>query len=184
MTPSPTAGRAGSLMRVLAALVLSATLAACGPGVGGTGTGQSVAGDAGIAFFGAQTAPVCLASDAAVPAAIRCQGLGTPTPVLAVPTVFVDGCHRLTLVNDVAMLASSCGGWAFEGLWGVAPAEGERYFGLAGPAGGPGTPVLERPSTLTLGVTGTALTVWLRDADGRTLTGPLTLAPAPATAFR
>ncbi len=161
-----------------AALAVLLALAGCGPGVGGTGTGGA------LTTFGATAASVCSSSfalelgcaQAPAPAPSSPTGPGAGTP----PVQFVDASGRVTLDVDGndATLQSSCLQLRFDGSFGR-NAGGEAFFGSAVAAGG-GTPA----SLTVVPVAGPALSVELRDVDGKTLLGPVVLqrAAVPTTA--
>ena len=153
--------------------VATALLVACGPGVGGTGTGTSVAaGQAGLAYFGVIAQPVCLGP---LSEAIGCRpgaAGGTPTP----PTLrqFTSECAVATFEGDEMTLDLLCEGPVayFQGRWGVGQDLVGRYYGLVG------ADALLPPSDpafLEVQVDGAAVTVWLRGAAGQLLAGPLLL---------
>ena len=114
-------------------------LAACGPGVGGTGTGLTSAAD-GLQAFGAQAA-ACAPGAAASPACPAASGLGStgdnPPAELWLDTA--PGARwRLEVQGDTVTLERRCTQERFKGLWGSSPALGARYFGVFGAEAVPG----------------------------------------------
>ncbi len=114
-------------------------LAACGPGVGGTGTGLTSAAD-GLQAFGAQAA-ACAPGAAVSPACPAASGLGStgdnPPAELWLDTA--PGARwRLEVQGDTVTLERRCTQERFKGLWGSSPALGARYFGVFGAEAVPG----------------------------------------------
>jgi len=153
-----------------ASIVAMLSLAGCGPGVGGTGTG-------GAAFtaFGASAAPVC---SSAIAFEIGCAQAPAPsgpgTSSGALPVQFVDAAGQVTLdvEGNVARLASSCLRLVFDGEFGRSAA-GDGFFGSYR-VDADGVDVLATLSALpTPG--GGGLTVELRGVDGQVVAGPLLL---------
>ncbi len=181
--------------RQLAALVMSclALLPGCGPGVGGTGTGQ-VAAELGV--FGATAASVC---DSSLASGLECVSVGTVNllgsdgvTVITLPAgtaalSYVDatlGARRTLQFEDhKAQLRSSCEPLDFIGDWGVTTPTESRFFGsllLPGasqrvPASLSVQPDAAQPSSRLLAT--------LRDAQGRVLLGPMTLLRQPVAAL-
>lgn len=152
--------------RALAGLTALATLlmlAACGPGVGGTGVGPTH----GLAFFGATTEPLC---DSSLADALRCEAgtSGTAPLLLADGDPARAGNGRLD--GQRIELQWLCDGWRFTGQWGRASSPAEpRFFGTASRAGG------EQPATLVLRAQGEGFVAELLDTGGQSLAPPLTL---------
>jgi hypothetical protein len=161
--------------RAAAALLtttLAALLAACGPGVGGTGTGETGGNAAipGLDAFGAAPAPVCGGVLAEVlscaPATTGAVALPNPAPVQLADTI--DGRRvQVRLQGSTVELLAPCAGLLFSGNWGVIAGQAARYYGLAGPEGA------LRPATLEVQLVGSAVQLTLRDSDGRLLLGPV-----------
>lgn len=153
------------------AFLCAAVLAACGPGVGGTGGGET-----GLDAFGAQAANVCSADFAA---AIACTPSPAGTPAAAATRHFADGepasRHLATIEGQGIVLEMRCSAQRFSGTWGSAPLLGLRYYGQVQGAGD-----LVRSASLIVQADGAGLWLLLQDADGRTLAGPLRLAPVAA----
>jgi hypothetical protein len=120
------------------AVVLSAWLlvSGCGPGVGGTGTGQQHS----AADFGAVTAPLCTSSLAD---RLNCPPPvgGASTAVGSLPVLLADATppQRASGRIDGSLIELTwfCEGWSFHGEWGVAARDpGGRFYGTGrGPAG-------------------------------------------------
>lgn len=116
-------------IRQMLALALAAVLAACGPGVAGTGT-DSVTG--AFDAYGASTAPLCASSLAA---SLDCPTGGSPATASGTgPVAFVDSTTqwRLTVVylGQTVRLEQRCTGLVFTGEWGLTLGGG-RFFGIA-----------------------------------------------------
>lgn len=165
------AGRRGLVSFVMSMGVLG--VVACGPGVGGTGTGPSAtAGAVGLASFGALAQPVCAG---ALAQAIGCTA-GTTGGVSTPPTLrrFTGECAVATFEADELVLDLVCPGPIayFAGRWGVGPDQVGRFYGQVGAdALVPPT----EPARVDVEVDGDALVFWLRGLDGQLLAGPLTL---------
>ena len=164
------------LLPVLLALAL---LAGCGPGVGGTGTGES-----GLAAYGASAAPVCTSDFADL---LACPSGPAAQPVTAIvyaADVAEGGTasrHLARFEGASVELELRCERLRFSGTWGTAPGLGTRYYGeLRDDA--PGAParaaslVVERDA-------GEGLRLILLGDDGSIRAGPLVLtrvaAPTP-----
>jgi hypothetical protein len=163
-------GRRGALIGLL--LLLTALLAGCGPGVGGTGTGDAVPP---LATFNAQPAALCTSPLAT---ALPCTPAtaGAPAAVNA-PLVLADGYPaaqvQATIADPQVQLQLRCPAWQFDGTWGESTTLGQRWYG-----------VLQQGSTsqlATLAATaiGSQLVLTLHDQAGRPIAGPLPVAPVP-----
>jgi hypothetical protein len=174
------------LLHRLFNLALLCWLAGCGPGVGGSGTGENAQA---LADFGATAAPVCAASFAsklkcapATPASPGSAGMPTPSADGTALAVFVDGGARVsaTLQDNSIELEARCERLRFSGQWGVDGAGQARYYGyLVDEASG-----LRRLATLSVAPVPGGLQVLLQASDGTDLLGPVDLlaqsaAPAP-----
>lgn len=161
-----------TLGAALLACLLAWLLAACGPGIGGTGTGNGIAtpGAAGLAYFDAQAANACLTPFGEL---IGCTpGTVGGDPVPGEPTSLAGECAVATFDGNDVALDVLCLGWTFSGHWGVGADGALRYYGLVG------QDLLlppTDPATLELQVQGSTLVLWLRAADGRLLAGPLAI---------
>jgi hypothetical protein len=162
-----------------ASIVGMLSLAGCGPGVGGTGTGA-----AALTAFGASAAPVCngaLAAEltcAQAPAASAAGGVGT------LPVQFVDAAGQVTLdINgNLAKLEASCLRLRFDGEFGRSGGNAEGFFGSY-EVDANGIDVLAALSAVPV-PGGGALTIELRGVDGNAVIGPMLLrramVPLPA----
>lgn len=163
--------RARRLLRTAAAAVLAATLmlalAACGPGVGGTGTGDT---PSALTAFGAAPASVCsgdlgplLSCPSGGAAAAPAPGAG---PLHLADTI--DGRQvRVTVTGNTIELQAPCARLQFRGEWGVVAGQAGRFFGYtdAGAAA--------LPASLQVQVVSGGLQFTLRSAGGDTLLGPV-----------
>jgi hypothetical protein len=145
-------------------------VAGCGPGVGGTGTG-----DAAFAAFGASAAPVCGGSVAATLACPSAPPVAPVSPGGTLPVQFVDAAGQLVLElnGNVAQLDASCQHLHFTGEFGTGTNGSQGFFGSYEISGN-GPDVLAALST-TPAVGGGALTIELHDVDGQVLVGPVLL---------
>ncbi len=166
MTPKLPPAQPRTLLWALG-VVCVALLGACGPGVGGSGTGAE---PDSLEAFGATAAPVC--DSTLAPQLVSCAA--------AVPaaTLFADSSAtpRVTarLEGNTVDLQAPCAGLQFKGVWGVAGKQPARFYGQATLANSSVLASLTATSTTAGG-----LLVDLRDAQGGQLLGPLTLLPAP-----
>jgi hypothetical protein len=159
--------------------VLATVLAACGPGLTGTGTGAAV----GLAAFNATEQAVCSAPFAADLGCATTTG-AAPGP-LNRPAYFESG-SGATLVRAVfdangLVLTAPCAGFKFEGVWGRSAALGERFYGAQERDGG--ATLLSATATAVADSGGLRVTV--QDAQAQPLLGPVVLqrqAAAPAAA--
>ncbi len=171
------------LHRLASALLLAgiAALAACGPGVGGTGTGAAP----DPAAFGATAASVCSAPFAA---ALQCPvgaGLpGTAGELVGTAQVhFADAAGQVsaTLDGNAIQFIARCHGVEFSGSWGVVAPGPARFHGYLMRDGGPQlTGTLRVAPSGTSGASGTDLQVTLLDATELSVLGPVTLQPVAA----
>ena len=157
-----------------------AWLAACGPGTGGTGSGET--NSLYFEVFGASASNVCTSpfrstlSCADTPAGVDAPATA-PGPGTLVAH-FTDrprgGQTQLTLAGNTAHLEASCPGLRFEGDWGIAAAGDARFFGRYGTAA---TPAPVAATLVVEAVPGKdpLLRVTLRQADGAIVLGPLEL---------
>lgn len=166
------AGLRSGLAAALAAVLL-VWLTACGPGLGGTGTGAS---DDALAAFGAQPASVCQSDFADL---LACTGSGVMTPA---PT----GASRwfaesepasrvlLELAGNEAHLLLRCAALEFSGQWGVAAGQSPRFYGRIS------APGIDANAMLLATRSADGLTLQLLDAAGQVLHGNLALKPVGA----
>jgi hypothetical protein len=154
-----------------ASIVALFSLAGCGPGVGGTGTG------AALTAFGASAAPVCssaIAVELDCAQAPAASGMGVNSGTLPIQFVDVAGQVTLDVNGNIGTLKSSCLRLQFGGEFGN-DATGDGFFGSY-QIDASGTDVLATVSTSP--ATG-GLTVELRDLSGQVVVAPLLLHRAP-----
>jgi len=164
------------LMRASAALLLALLAAACGPGVGGSGTG---AVPDPVAAQGA--APEALCASALATALGCAPPAASPgaAPVLATTLVLADtdssGARRLQAVisGEALLFDSACPRLQFEGRWGRGPDGLLRFYGRL--ADGP-----LASATLQLDAAGWLLS--LHDGAGQQLLAPQRLVPVDGIA--
>jgi hypothetical protein len=159
-------------------LTLVLWLAGCGPGVGGSGTGEP--GQA-VADFGAVAAPVC---GAAFASRLNCPpgagGAAVPSTAGTAALTFVDvatgGQVSATLQANGVVLEARCQRLRFDGDWAVDGRGDARFYGtLTDDASG-----LSQLASLSVADAADGLQVLLRAFDGRVVLGPLVLQPATA----
>jgi hypothetical protein len=161
-------------------LPLALVLAACGPGVGGTGIGADLPS---LASFGAIEASVCKSEFAARLNCSQASAVaGAPTsPALDAGTgtlVLSDatGRIRIQLDGNQVELQAPCQNLVFKGVWGQVPGQAPRYFGAFETASSVG------PGSLALETSGTSIGARVLDQEGRTLAGPFVLTPSQGAA--
>lgn len=159
-------------IRAACALLLGLCMAACGPGVGGTGTGNGAVppGVTALEYFGAQPVNACTAGFGAL---IGCVDTAAGEPRQVAPLTLAGECAVATFEGNDIVLDIVCLGWTFDGRWGVAEDGWRSYYGLL--ARDMLQPPTE-PALLEVEVQGQTLVLWLRAADGRLLAGPLGVA--------
>jgi hypothetical protein len=152
---------------------LALLLAACGPGVGGTGTGSEPAPT--LAGFGATAAALC---DSPVASALGCvppvnstdSAQALPLPLWLSDAEPATRAIALVFANQIE-LQLRCDALQFSGQWGRADSDGSgRFYGQAQTAAG--TPLR---ATLTLEPGPGGLLATLRRADGSLLAAPVPL---------
>ena len=168
-------------------LAATAMLGGCGPGVGGTGTGD--AADA-LGAFGATAASVCAGELAAVLACAAPTGGGggggggtaaAPAPGTA-PVYLADTIDGrrvvLSVQGNLIELHAPCARVRFRGQWGTIAGQAARFYGSTEQDGA------STPATLQAVVRGSGLELTLVDTQGRVLLGPVlvTVRPAPLAA--
>jgi len=163
--------------RVSASTLAMLLFTGCGPGVGGTGTG-----DAAFNAFSVSAAPVC---NGAIAAELACvSSPAGPVGTGTLPVQFVDAAGQVTLdVNgNLARLGASCLRLRFSGEFGMGTGGAQGFYGSYA-IDGKGVDVLAALSAVPL-AGGGALTIELRDSDGRVAVGPVLLrratVPLPA----
>jgi hypothetical protein len=153
-----------------------ALLAACGPGVGGSGVGPTANG---LAAFGATEAPVCGGELAALLGCPPAGSVSSPVPASA-PVFLADttGGRRVAvqLQDGQIQIGAPCLPLSFRGTFGVVAGQAPRYYGFVDPDG---TAALAT-AVAQADAGGVLLTV--SDAQGRVLLGPVRLVPVAAPA--
>ena len=165
------------LYRTTLALALTTWLAACGPGSGGTGTGET---GAAFVLFSATSASLC---DTKLPDALPCVGgvlsiTSTPdilaSSVAHFSNVAQGGTLTLTIQGNSVELVERCRKLRFTGDWGITADGDARFFGsytLDSMA-----PVIASVSLLPMpSANANELSVVVRDAAGRVVLGPVSL---------
>lgn len=159
------------LCSVVTAALCMLVLAACGPGVGGTGTGESA-----LHSFGATAANVCTSDFAAT---LGCTAGATGAPNAASVRYFADGepaSRQLARVQGQGIeLELRCLDVQFKGTWGTTPTLGSRYYGELLGAG-----AASALASLIVQAQPTGLWLLLQDASGNTIIGPLLLVSVAA----
>ncbi len=162
----------------LTALAL-VVLQACGPGVGGSGTGQ------GLDAFGASAAPLCgseIASALACPAGTAAPGASAPAGGNGTGTVYfadtppdTSGGSRVsvTVQGDSIELDAPCAGLRFRGQWGLLAGQAARFYGLNGDGAS------AQPAQLRASLDSGGLLLTLLDANGNPLLGPVRVTVRP-----
>ena len=158
-----------------------AIMAACGPGTGGTGTGQT---SSPLDSFGATPANICTTGPSL---ALACPPPGNPGTVGAInpPSVAngtdgvlfstIDGADiNLVLTGNRARLNDRCLNLTFEGDWGTVGGNDARFFGQY-TTGDDAKTTLSSMTAQPAGADGKSLTVLLRDANERVVIGPVIL---------
>lgn len=158
---------------------LAALLVACGPGVGGTGTGASSALDS----FGASAASACSGELAALLSCTPANASATAPPPAAAPVVLADAAANrrieVLLQGNQAELLAPCVGLRFRGDWGLVvgqAAQAARYYGVADSG------ATAAPASLSVRLSGEAVQVTLRDLGEQVLLGPVLLSVVPGSA--
>ncbi len=152
-------------------LALAALLGACGPGVGGTGTGEEITA---LQDFGAAPASVCSGELAALAA---CTGAGAAAAPASAGVYLADTFDgrrvRVHLQGDGIDVDAPCARLRFRGRWGVVGSQAGRFYGSATVDG-----VLQ-PATLTAQPVSGGAQLTVRDAQGVTLLGPVLVEVVP-----
>ena len=168
--------RCGLVMALLMALFTALLLAGCGPGVGGTGTGES---QAALRHFGATPASAC-GSDLG-PLLACAAGNATAAPAPSAGPVYladtIDG--RLVSVRVMGNLLEvevPCARLRFSGEWGVIAGQPARFYGFATVDGS------TVPATLDVQGSSAGLQLTVRNQSGQVLLGPVLVVVAPAPA--
>ncbi len=144
-------------------------LAACGPGVGGTGTGAEPPPGA----FGAQASDLCASGLAgALACAAGTAGLAQGTAAVD----FFSGTARARIQGNHIELMLPCQLLVFSGDWGTVGGAGPRFYGLVA------SPAVNGPAQLEVLAEGDQLRLRLFDPQGQLLLSPLLLQRQPAGA--
>ena len=199
-------------LRSLLGAALLAWLAACGPGTGGTGTGETYS--FGLEGFGARAGSVCMSTLAST---LSCTDptTGASASIVCTPTTggalscvdsttgagnapateaangtltvhFTDSATgsevHMVIEGNTVVFEARCQGLRFDGAWGVTGASDGRFFGTYSSTAAPSAV----PATLVIdavpGKDG-ALLATLRQADDRALLGPVTLSRIETPVF-
>lgn len=169
-----------NLLRRFIQLTLWFWLVGCGPGVGGSGTGET--GQA-VADFGAVAAPVCGAAFASrLNCAPNAGGGAAPAAGVTAPLTFVDvatgGQISATLQANGIVLEARCQRLRFSGEWAVDGTGDARYYGtLTDENSG-----LSQLASLSVAEAEAGLQVLLRAFNGSVVLGPVVLRPQAAVA--
>jgi hypothetical protein len=164
------------------ALLSAALLAGCGPTGGGTGTGEAVFGPSD---FGARPASLC---GSPLSTQLGCsQGNvttgGSSQDLTAAATYEGGGAagpFTLVLQANRAELQSRCKAQRFAGEWGQAASGDPRFYGDWVTPDRPAAQPAQLLVQLALAAgAATGLQVWVVDAQGGLLQGPLTLQRVP-----
>lgn len=171
-----TSKRLRSRRTLLSGLMLSllVLLAACGPGVGGTGTGEEITA---LQDFGAAPASVCSGELAALAACPGAGAAAAPAGSTIHLADTIDGRRVLVRLQGNAIeVDAPCARLQFRGQWGVVGNQAARFYGSATLDG------VLLPATMSAqpGAVGAQLTV--SDAQGVTLLGPVLVIVVAAAA--
>jgi hypothetical protein len=155
-------------------LALVALLAACGPGVGGSGTGEDQTalppfGAANAALCGSELAPLLLC-----PSGASAPGAAGGTEPVAFSGRLGGQDVALQLQGNRAELRVGCTLLRFGGQWGQLAGQPERFYGYTDPDGQPAV------ATLEARLAGSEIELTLRDANGSVLFGPQRVARGAA----
>jgi hypothetical protein len=153
-----------------------ALLAACGPGVGGSGVGPTADG---LVAFGATETPVCSGDLASLLGCPPAGGASTAVPDPA-PVYLADTLNgRLVAVQlqgGQIEIDAPCTPLSFLGTFGAVAGQAPRYFGFVDPDGA------ATPASALVQVDAGGVQLSVFDAQGRVLLGPLRLVPVASPA--
>lgn len=165
---TPPRSRALTTLAACGLWLTGALLAACGPGVGGTGTGSSTDS---LSQYGAAPSNVCLTADFSP--LLACGSAAAPGGTSAV--FASDGTptsrHLARFEGSRLTLELRCLNRTFEGEWASAGQLGSRYFGSVTHAG-TGAKVT---ASVIVAAQGTTLVMLVQDFNGQRIGEPLLL---------
>lgn len=147
----------------------------CGPGVGGTGNGET---QSALLLSGATAAAVCssdLAAALACPAPGTTAAQGAGTALVYFADAVVDRRVLVRVEGNEIELTEACARLSFRGEWGAVPGKPGRYYGNTDPDG----PRI--PATLEIVIDTTGLQLTVRDLSGAALLGPILVTSTPST---
>jgi hypothetical protein len=160
-------------VNLLAAATL-ALLSACGPGVGGSGTGED---QTALPPFGASAASLC-SSELAVllqcPAGSGTAAGGTGTGPVAFSGRLGGQDVALQLQGNQADLRVGCTLLRFRGQWGQLAGQSPRFYGYTDPEGVPVVATMEARLVVS------EIELTLRDANGSAILCPVRVAAGEA----
>jgi hypothetical protein len=160
----PAAPGPAAALAVLGALVL----AGCGPGVGGTGTGNETGG---LVSYGAAPSSVCATADFA--SLLDCApATGSGTAVVYAADGSPTSRHLARFEGSVLTLDLRCSNLRFVGEWASAGQLGTRYFGNVSPTAGTGS---APPASAIVTSQGNTFVVLVQDFSGRRIGEPMLL---------
>ena len=166
-----------SIPRTFIAALLAACVAGCGPGSGGTGTGETVSA---FARFGATSANLCASSVAPALACIAGSSSAPINPEQQVSTmvnfsdVALGGNISVAIQANSIELSERCRKLHFLGDWGITAANDARFFGSY-TLGSMNAVIASLSVQPAASGSANELSVVMRDADGRVVLGPVTL---------
>lgn len=156
----------------LLAVATLALLAACGPGVGGSGTGED---QSALPPFGASAASLCGSELALL---LQCPTGSTTTAAGTARVAFSGRLGgqdvALQLQGNQAELRVGCTLLRFRGQWGQLAPQPPRFYGYTDPDG------VAAVATLEARLVGSEIELTLRDANGSIIVGPVLVAAGEA----
>ncbi len=164
-------------LAALCSLVAALLLGGCGPGVGGTGTGET---QGALGHFGAAAASACGSDLAPLLACTAGNASAAPAPGAAAVHLAdtIDGRRVIVRVQgNLIEVTAPCARLQFSGEWGVIAGQAARFYGFATVDGS------LVPATLEAQSSGAGAQLTVRDETGRMLLGPVlvVVVAAPAT---
>ncbi len=160
---------------VFALSLVFLSLGGCGPGVGGSGTGEAN----NLTAYNATAASLC-ASEVAALLACPSASASPATPLGTAPVYLADTIDgrrvAVSAQGNLIEVNAPCARIQFRGQWGVAPGQAPRFYGFVDPDN------TATPASLTVVAQGNGLLLTLVDKQGVLLLGPLlvTVRAAPA----